>query len=44
MKLTVIPVVIGTLGTVTKDLKEVGRVENWRTNRNYPSHKIVEIG
>ena len=43
MKETVIPIVIGALGTVTKGLlRELGNLE-MRTNGNHPNYSIVEI-
>ena len=40
--MTVIPIVIGTLGTVTKGLfKGLG---NKRTSRDHPNYCIIEIG
>ena len=45
MKVTVIPIVIGTLETVPKGLVRVaGRVGNRRTSRDHPKYTIVEIG
>ena len=45
MKVTVIPVVIGTLGTVLKGLKrEAGRVGTQRLKRDHPNYSIVEVG
>ena len=42
MKVTIIPIVIGVLGTVTKGLlKGVG---NKRTNGDHPNYCIIEIG
>ena len=44
MKVTVIPIVIGVLGTVTKEL--VQRLEDLEisTSGDYPNYNIVEIG
>ena len=45
IKLTVISIVIGALGTIPKVLvKGVGRVRNRRTSRNHPNYCIVKIG
>ena len=43
MKDTVIPIVIGALGTVTKGLI-LGGLGNKKTNRDHPNYSIVEIG
>ena len=41
IRLTVIPILIGVLGTVFKGLeKEIGRVGNRRSNRDHPDHSI----
>ena len=46
MKVTVIPIVIGTLGTVTKGL--VQGLEDLeikkKTSENHPNYRLVEIG
>ena len=42
MRVTVIPIVIGVLGTVTKRL--VKGLRNKRTTGDYPNYSIVEIG
>ena len=45
MKLTVIPIVIHALSTVTKGLvKELEDLYNKRTSRDDPNYSIVEIG
>ena len=45
MKVTVIPMVVVALGTVTKGLGEnIGGIGNQWKNRDYPDHSIVEIG
>ena len=41
MKMTVIPIVIGALGTVNKGMRGRG---NKRTNGDNPINSIVEIG
>ena len=41
MKVTVIPIVIGALGTVAR---RSGSVGNRRKNRDHPNYSIVEIG
>ena len=38
MKVTIIPIVIGTFGTVTKGLLK----GSWRTSGDYPNYSIVE--
>ena len=45
MKVTVIPLVIGALGTVTKGLmKGLEELEIRGANENHPSYNIVKIG
>ena len=45
MKKTVIPIVIGALGTIRKGFeKGLERVGNWRMNRGHQVYSIVEIG
>ena len=45
MRVTVIPVVFGALGTVSKGLeKGTGINENQRKNRDHTNYSIVEIG
>ena len=45
MKVTIIPIVIGTFGTVTKGLcKETGRLGNKRTSGDHTNYYIIEIG
>ena len=39
-----IPVIIGTLGTVSKSMEKTGRTENQRKNRDYPNYSILNIG
>ena len=43
MKVTVMPIVIGTLGTVPKGLGVAVKVENWRTSREHPDYSIATI-
>ena len=44
MKVTVIPVVIGELGTTSKDISEgTGRQENRRTSGDHPYKGIIKI-
>ena len=38
MKVTIVPIVIGALGTITKGLG------GWRTGRDYPNDSITENG
>ena len=45
MKVTVIPTVIGVLGTVTKGLlQELENMEKKRTCRDHQNYSTVEIG
>ena len=45
MKVTIVPIVIGALGTITKELlKSLEDLENWRTGGDYPNDSIVEDG
>ena len=45
MRVAIIPLVIGTLGTVPRrQEKKTGEIENQRTNRVYPNNNIAEIG
>ena len=45
MKITIVPIVLGALGTVTKGLlKVLGRLGNWRTGGDYPNDSIAEDG
>ena len=41
MKVTLIPIVIGALGTLSK---EAGSVRNGRKNLNHLKYRIAEIG
>ena len=41
MKVTIVPIVIGALGTVIKGPKGLG---SWRTGRDYPNNGIAEDG
>ena len=42
MKVTIVPIVIGALGTITKGLlKELG---SWRTGKDYPNDNIAKNG
>ena len=41
MRVTVIPIVIGTLGTVPRCLE---RGLDWRSNRDHPNYRIFKIG
>ena len=44
MKVTVIPIVIGALGTIPKDLgKDAERVGNNRTSGDHPDNSIIKI-
>ena len=42
MKVTVIPIVIGALGTVTKGFMQ--GLGNKRTSGDYPNYRFIEIG
>ncbi len=45
MKVTIIPVVIGAFGTVTKGLlKGTGGLGRWRTSGDHPNDSIIENG
>ena len=41
MKWTIIPIVIGAFGTVTKG---TGELESWRTGGDHPNYNIIENG
>ena len=49
-KVTIMPIVIGAFGTVTKGLLkgledlEIGGLGSWRTSGNYPNYIIIENG
>ena len=45
MKVTIVPIVIGALGTVTKMIiKGPGGLGSWPKGRNYPNDNIAEDG
>ena len=45
MKVTVIPIVIGAIGTVTEGLlKKTGRLRNKGSSEDNPNYSIVKIG
>ena len=44
MKVTIVPIVIGAFGTVTKGLKGTGGFGGWRTSGDHPDYSIIEIG
>ena len=44
MKVTVIPVIVGTLGTVSNGKEKIERIGNQRKNRDHLDHSIVKIG
>ena len=45
MKVMVIPIVIGALGTILKRLgKDTGRLRNQRASRDHPDYTIIKIG
>ena len=45
MKVTIVPVVIGAFGTISKGLlKGLDDLESWRTGRDYPNDSIAEKG
>ena len=43
MKLTIVPIVIGALSTITIGLLK-GGLGSWRTGRDYPNDSIAENG
>ena len=45
MKVTLVPIVIGALGTVNKRIiKGPGGLGSWRTGRDYPNDSITNDG
>ena len=45
MKVTIIPIVIGAFGTVTKGLlMGLGGLGGWRTSGDHPNYNITENG
>ena len=45
MKVKIVPIVIGALGTVTKGLlRGPGGFGSWRTGRDYPNDSIAKNG
>ena len=45
MKVTIIPIVIGAFGTVTKRIiKGTGGLGSWRTSGDHPNDSIIENG
>ena len=43
MKVTIVPIMIGALGTITKGIiKKPGGLGSWRTGRDYPNDSITE--
>ena len=45
MKVTIVPIVIGAFGTITKGfLKGTGGLGIWRMGRDYPNDSITENG
>ena len=48
MKVTIVPIVIGPFGTITKVLLSIinrpGGVGSWQTGREYPNDSIDENG
>ena len=43
MKVTIVPIVIGALGTITKGLlKGLEGLDVWRTGRDYPNDSIAK--
>ena len=45
MKMTIVPIVIGTFGTITKGLlKGLGGLGIWQTGRDYPNDSITVKG
>ena len=43
MKVTIVPIMIGVLGTITKGLLK-GGLGSWRTGRDYPNDSIAKNG
>ena len=44
MKVTLIPTVIGTLGTILKMIgKATGRLEKKKTSEDHPNYSIIKI-
>ena len=43
LKMTVIPIVVGALGTAPKAKKKTGRIEDQRKGRNLPNYNIPKI-
>ena len=41
MKVTIVPIVIGALGAITKGLLK-GGLWSWQTSRDYPNHSIAQ--
>ena len=45
MRMTVIPIVIGSFETVSKDFeKRLQELDTTEKNRHYPDHNIVKVG
>ena len=45
MKVTIVPIVISTVGTIKKRIiKGPGGLVSWRTGRDYPNDSIAEDG
>ena len=45
MKVTIVPIVIGALGTITKGfIKRPGGLGSWQTGRDYPNDSIAKNG
>ena len=44
MKVTIVPIVIGDFGTITKGLLKGIEVGSWRMGREYPNDSIAENG
>ena len=45
MNVTIIPIIIGDFGTVTKGLlKGLEDLQSWRTSRDHPNYSIFENG
>ena len=42
MKVTIIPVVIGAFGAVTRIIKGTGGLGNWQTSGDHPNYSIIE--
>ena len=44
MKVTVIPTVLGALGTIQKRLVKGLEGGNWRVSKDHPNYRIIKVG